>query len=484
MSVANGFPRISAVFFSVFDPEQGSKPVAQVPDGAVKQTGTSQVAAPFVSFDAIKNYIIPKPVLCNRLVSVLYKGYRVIGYPVNIVGKHYERNSFTFNFAFIFPDDADTSPYESIIVRTAKMFKALEEQSQYLSDLSNLVAIDSAMEQMFQDLNNFSECQIPIDESNKLDIKLLPIAQAPPEIQGYDVPVSTVKLSHLVDETWDPTLERLLPFINGINSVKQIADLASADYTLTKKGIQHLVHYGCVVTISLFQFSNMYAPTSAVAEICNLEVFQEFCDYVYKSKSRLLIPKSGITAHNSTAQTSGAQISGAQISGTQISETQDTAGISNTYVGSHGSRNQHLSVGTSHSDSMLNEPSAMLNVKQVFKLYTGFFAGLSLGSWYHAHRDLLQDIDLNKFLAFGVLKRLIYLVHSYPVWIPRHHPPPRGKIEEVMENLGLDPEDAHIICSSFEKARHFDELCTELRANRATVSKLLKSLGDWAILNK
>lgn len=470
MSVANGFPRISAVFYSVFDPKQGSKPLAQVPDGAVKQTKTSQVAAPFVSFDAIKNYIIPKPVLCNRLISVLYKGYRVIGYPVNIVGKHYERNSFTFNLAFIFPDDADTSPYESIIVRTAQTFKALEEQSQYLSELSNLVAIDSAMEQMFQDLNNFSECRITIDESSKIDIKLLPIAQTPTEIQGYDVPVSTVKLSHLVDETWDPTLERLLPFINGINSVKQIADLASADYTLTKKGIQHLVHYNCVVIINIFQFSNMYASTSAVAEICNPDVFQEFCDYVYKSRPKLMASKSTLCdAHDGACH---------------FREAPTTEGSGSAYSGSNGSQNQPLSTDTSNSDSVLNEPSTMLSVKQVLKLYTGFFAGLSLGSWYQANRDLLQDIDLNKFLVFGVLKRLIYSIHSYPVWIPRHHTPSRGKIEELMKNLGLDPKEAHIIMSSFGTARHFDELCTELRAHRATVSKLLKSLGDWAIINK
>lgn len=39
---------------------------------------------------------------------------------------------------------------------------------------------------------------------------------------------------------------QIVPFIDGINSVKRISELADADYTLTKKCIEHLLsapHY-------------------------------------------------------------------------------------------------------------------------------------------------------------------------------------------------------------------------------------------------
>lgn len=452
MSVANGFAQIAGMFYTIFDPEQGTKPCCQAPDGAIKSTPTSQVAQPFLDFDAVKNYIIPKPVLCNRIVSFLYKGYQVIGYPVNIPGDHYPRNSFTFNLAFIFHAGADATAYESIVVRTAKMMKALEEQSLYLSSGENLHAFDSAMEQMFQDLNNYSECMISVDSINKIDIKLLPILEAPPDLKSYDVPITTVDLASMVDETWDPTLERLLPYINGVSSIRQIADLASADYTLTKKGIQHLVHYGCAVMTSIFQFSNMYAPTSVVTDICNPDVYQEFCDYVHKS------------------------------SYSKKSHPQAAAPI----MSSNTTRSRRVSHGHSSSATheMFRESSSMLSVKQAFKLYSSFSCGVTLGSWCHTNRDLLQEVDLNRFITFGILKRLIYLLRSYPLWISRRSPPSIFRIEEVLEEHGLSPDGAPVIQKCMSQATHFDEVCTELRASKATIFKVLRSLGDWAIVNR
>lgn len=517
MSVANGFPQISGIFFSIFDAQQGSKPKCQVPDGAVLRTATSEVVEPLIPFDAIKNYIIPKPVLCNRLVSIHCNGFRIIGYPVNIPGDHYERNSFTFNLAFIFAADADTSPYEGVISRTAKMLRALEEQSRYVSDLKNLVALDGAVEQMFQDLNSFSECQIPIDASNKLDIKLFPIIEAPPELHGYDVPIITVKIGSLVDETWDPTLERLLPYINGANSIRRIADLASADFKLTVKAIQHLVHYGCVVILGIFQFGNIYAPTSSVADICDPQIFQEFCYYVYNYKHRgKTIPRRGSGSFNANSRvnipgsTPGSGIGSALSSSVAVGSLAGSVNVSGSgHRGSHtdvrpsspGSYpSAHLSESTGSNRGSLYRhhrtsqattgttysvvgPASVLSLKQVFNLYSSFHVGLPLSQWCLNNRDLLQDIDLNRFIAFGQLKRLIYQAHSYPMPISFRHPPSKPKIEDCLESYGISPEHADLISMCYEKPIHLDELCNELRENRAVVTQILKSLGDWALVN-
>lgn len=420
MYAANGFPPIRAAFYSVFDPEQGSKVVAQVPADAVLAQD------PLVAFDAIKNYIIPKPPLCNQIVGILYKGYRVVGHPVHLVSTHYERNSFTFNFSFVFDADAEIGPYENVISRTANMFRALEEQSHYLSDAGNLRALQSALDQMFQDLNNFSECQIPIDDSNKLDIKLFPILEEPPAIHGFHVPVLTVELARLVDESWNPALERIVQYIDGCNSVRRIADLAEADYDLTKRGIQHLVHYGCVVVIDVFQFSNVYAPTSTVADICDPGVFEEFSEYVYTAK-----PLPGPFAR-----------------------------------------------------SMSVVEPVRLSMRLALKLYTSFNSGQPLSVWCVQHKELLADVDLVKLLEFGVLKRLIYMVHSYPLFLPRRDRPSQQRVELALEKHGLDPHCAEWVFKCMDSAVHLEALCTELRASKTTAVNVLKDVGDWVIANK
>lgn len=426
MSVANGFPPIQGVFYSVFDTEQGSKPVIQVPDGVVRTTSESEGQTPLVLFDDIKNYIIPKPALCNEIVSVLYKGYRVVGHPVHIISENYERNSFTFNFAFIFQDDADVAPYENVISRTANMFKALEMQSHYLSGNANQLTLKSAIDQMFQDLNSFSECQIPIDMANKIDIKLFPILEAPPEIHGYYVPVLVVDIVDLIDDSWNPTLDRLVTYINGKNSVRKIADLAEADYELTKKGIQHLVHYGCVVIIDIFLFSNIYAPTSTVTEICDPLNFTEFNDYCYKKR--------------------------------KLNHSQRQLSVADVHI--------------------------KLSMKQVFKLYTSFNNGLPVSAWCNQHKDLLQDLDLIRFLEFGILKKIIYMVHSIPIRLSKRDLPSRKRIEEALDRQGLDKSGADFILECMVRPMHFESLCTELRASKTTVANVLKEVDAWVIVNK
>lgn len=132
-----------------------------------------------------------------------------------------------------------------------------------------------------EDLNNYSETQIPIDDANTLNIKLFPTYPNPPEVKAFYVPVSTVRLEELVDENWDLTMLRILPYIDGVNSVKQIARRADADYKLTRKAVQHLLYYGCLLLLDVFQFGVCYAPTAEISGfVKDLEVQRECGRYV------------------------------------------------------------------------------------------------------------------------------------------------------------------------------------------------------------
>ena len=62
--------------------------------------------------------------------------------------------------------------------------------------------------------------------------------------------------------SWDLTLLRIIPYIDGVASVSRISQLADADLNLTRKAIAHLVYYGCVILLDIFQFGAIYAPTA------------------------------------------------------------------------------------------------------------------------------------------------------------------------------------------------------------------------------
>ena len=76
-----------------------------------------------------------------------------------------------------------------------------------------------------------------------INIKLFPTYPNPPEVHDWDVPVLLVDLSTHVSGSWDLTLVRLIPYIDGVNHTKRIAQLAEADPELTRQCIRHLLYY-------------------------------------------------------------------------------------------------------------------------------------------------------------------------------------------------------------------------------------------------
>ncbi|KAM9888289.1 hypothetical protein OXX79_013022, partial [Metschnikowia pulcherrima] len=78
----DGFVPITAIFYAVFHPVKGTQIVHQVPEGSIGSSDLEPNSDVLFNFDTVKNYIIPKPQLCNKLVSFKINEFRVLGYPV------------------------------------------------------------------------------------------------------------------------------------------------------------------------------------------------------------------------------------------------------------------------------------------------------------------------------------------------------------------------------------------------------------------
>ncbi|ODV97446.1 hypothetical protein PACTADRAFT_2013 [Pachysolen tannophilus NRRL Y-2460] len=631
----DGFVPIVAIFYSVFHPTEGTKVVHQVPSGSIVQASSeldsSALEEPLFDFDSVKNYVIPKPQICNRLVTFKIGSYRVLGYPVNIYGTHYARNSFNFNFCFVFPYNSDTTAYENHIKRIGKMFRTLEEQSNILSkktfkDCSiffkqsshqhdkrsesvgnanissanissanvsngnnsngnnsnannsrggslsgnsniitpitstslvndqinfdekyfktvidsdgnnpkatvdkannnyitpgqqsknsqpNLSSIESLIQQIYQDLNNYSECLIPIDASNSVDVKLFPIFPPPPDINAWDVPIQTVKLRALVDVNWDPTMLKILPFINGINSIKKISNLADADYLLTKQCIQHLMHYKCIVILDLFLFSNIYAPTSKIGLfLYDPDLASECQAYVVAPTpfDNLPLHHSAINSDSKNNSTDN-NASTNNAARNTINNNNDNASKDELYH----SANFHSSSSRSLDNNLELKKLIIPSKTKLFQLYRSLNHGQTVRDWYVEHQQELKYIDIRRFLSFGVLRGLIYRIYSYPVANDNIRNNAKlgntpndndndDRTADIDDTLALQQENEdkfdnkdeiitkHIqrnqqlcLMKLLKKRLNMDAICTDMDTSRKEVEEMLNSLSDWSIINR
>ncbi|SCU79583.1 LANO_0A06788g1_1 [Lachancea nothofagi CBS 11611] len=485
----DGFVLAHCVFYSVFHPTEGTKVRHEFPPGCLEASD--------IRFDTIKNYVIPKAQLCNKLLTLKYGSYRIVCYPVNVVAPYYARNSFSFDFVFVFPYDCATSPYEPAIERLGKMFAVLEEQSQILSKAENSsvyfqlkardthkhstteivketeapgplklggdvqsqgqgyafekyqeilkdlesskqrLAIDDLIAKIFQDLNNYSECLIPIDSGNSVDIKLFPPLSPPNSSLSFeDVPISTVNLAKLIDASWDPTMLRIVPYIDGINSIAKIARLSDSYVGLVTECIKHFIYYNCVILADIFQFSNIYAPTSEINRFLSdsslaaeCQTYVTFRDSTQISslpfEQRLAPPNQNNPRTRNSSGTLDTLRKGRTYTTRDGSFTSATTSSVNVYQNTPQSHNSSLpyhsatdaghsqSEGGEHGEGMWPLPSQSC----LFDMYRSLSQGQTVKEWYRIHFEKMRSarIDVRRFITFGVIHGLLYRCYSYPV---------------------------------------------------------------------
>lgn len=122
-----------------------------------------------------------------------------------------------------------------------------------------------------------------------INLKLFPVYANPPPVNDWDVPVALLDLSSRVDGNWDLTMRRVLPYINGVTHVKRIAQLADADLGLTRACLEHLIYYGCIIVVDIFQYFNMYTVRPAIAKMADDEAMGRECA-AYVTRSGYAMP--------------------------------------------------------------------------------------------------------------------------------------------------------------------------------------------------
>ncbi|KAG0214787.1 Nitrogen permease regulator 2 [Mortierella sp. GBA30] len=470
-----GFPRLLSIFYCTFHPTQGPKVLYEVPEGSILSK-----SSPLVDFDSISEYLIPKVELCSKLVTISTPTCKVIGFPINLEHKKFQRNALMFNLAFVFDKDAEITSYEPVVRKMARVLKALEKESEFLSRQTRIAMMDSGAQPSSvlasvvpavsgnttvattitgstgppstaaspatsnsssaaaadtshicgggsgtatletvtgivpgvslgeASVNGFVQGQIqgangvasspltstsnasaaPMEtpstqtpchrdrldgssiiisfsdkisnvvkrydktnsrniiwnSANTINLKLFPTYPNPAPVYDYQVPISTVNLEALTDVNWDMTMQRITGYINGVNSVKRIAEYADVETGLARMCMEHLLYYGCIIMVDLFQFKNIYAVKMEMMRLTEDVALQHECV-------------------------------------------------------------QYVTLPDMHAPSFA----------KIFSLYCSLQYGVVLQDWIEQNQISDYNIDVRRFISFGVIKGFLYRVHKYPI---------------------------------------------------------------------
>lgn len=430
----------------------GPRVMHEAPVGSITVQESSYPVPQPTLFDflTISEFVIPRREFCDRLFAVVSGGHRIIGYPMCITDNtKYDRNDFIFNFCLVLEEDAPWAAYTSIVKKMGRLFRNLEEQTSFLSRQQE-TELGAICEVILEDLNSYSECMIPIgyaeddldttqslvkshsyDDANILNLKLFPARTQPPVIQAWHVPLSLVNFMSMQIAHWDLTVQRVIPLIDGTNSIAIISKLADTDLELTKKAIAHLVYYGCVLLLDIFSFSGCYAPTPEISDFITGESMQDECRR-YVASPISMFGKSAAAIKAMTANLTASAARPRQPPATEAVET----------------------------------PSRAL----VIDLYTSLRQGQSLREWCLSHTTELVNIDVRRFITFGVIKGFLYRIHKYAIAAKAEKPKRRTSVEDLSRYL----DGMHCL----------DEICTEWEVVDREAVQRLKRAGDVVIVNK
>ncbi|XP_031573687.1 GATOR complex protein NPRL2-like [Actinia tenebrosa] len=271
--------QIKCILFCEFHPIAGPKIVYQSPDNFISKE----------EFDCVAVYIIPKPELQSKVITVNALNYKFVGCPVSIENAKYSRNALLFNVCFVFGSTSDTISYEGVVKKLANYLTTLELEDGFLSNEESKETLPEILWSIRTKLNEVGKCTITIDEANTIHLKPDLTSKEPCPVNDHDVPIFTWYQGAWSLSEWDISTQQIMPYIDGFNHVLRIANEADMDPSLVRECIQNMVYYNVVKLIPIFQYSNVYIPTPEMNKLVTEKKLQDEC-ITYSPKKGAVLP--------------------------------------------------------------------------------------------------------------------------------------------------------------------------------------------------
>lgn len=267
--MASGNTPIRGAFLSVFDEIKGRNLTHQWPDGVVSAE----------EFNAIAEYVLPKPDVCGQLVSISAFGSRVVGFPIYLGSYFYRRNALHLNLCFVLDElaTAEEEAISAVVTKLARSLVTLEVEASHLSDPARRSEFALLLPRLVRELNTARQCALVVDAANTIHLRM-----PPPErpralaVRAHDVPVLVAAPGSEMLAT-DFALRALLVFIDGRRHAAGVATDAGIDLAWALEVLTDLVSLGCVVLIDWYSVHNVYVPTARLSELASSQAAQLAC---------------------------------------------------------------------------------------------------------------------------------------------------------------------------------------------------------------
>ncbi|KAL1451648.1 hypothetical protein WDU94_006006, partial [Cyamophila willieti] len=206
---------------------------------------------------------------------------------MRIEDNKYARNAFYFNLCIVCDSNARAIQYEPVVQKLSHTLRDLEMESSFLStQQENPIArarLTNFLNTVMTDLNRNKVCKLT-DGTISLYLKVIELRKDPPTVKDWDVPVLVKPYKKIPHEKWDLTTQKVLPFIDGHNHIMKISAKADVENNLVKACVQNLAFYDVIKLASLFQYSNIYAPTTKIHQLYSNKSLQDQCINCIKIK--------------------------------------------------------------------------------------------------------------------------------------------------------------------------------------------------------
>jgi hypothetical protein len=309
---------LQAIFYARFHPERGPSIVHQFPDHAI--LSPSNNPPPVLTWADISAYIIPPYDVCDHPLSICTNDVRVLAFPVSLEDSKYARNRFTFNIGFVIAEDESVRPYEQVLRKTSRFLRQLEIEDGLLAveeDLDglkwageddyparNVGIIHGLLRDIFEQLNDYGEACIRLSEFHVLNLHLDDPEEITREHDGsthltvrpWHVPLLVRDLPDPSTWTWDLTLRRIHPYINGINHIQRISELADVELKLIKRAVRELILHDRVILLDIFHYQAVYAGASGLIDFIKDVDMQDECRTYVALSSNPSKDKQNITS--------------------------------------------------------------------------------------------------------------------------------------------------------------------------------------------
>ena len=244
-------------------------------------------------FAATSEYIITGNELANQTLTVSTHGMHILSKPMIICDtERYERNSHLFAVGFVLRRNSDPRPYWPLLSNISFTLRDMEVESEFLTNELTRPQIQHLLEDILLSLNSRQrDCHLLLDDANLLNLRLFrPPPPPTPPVSDYVVPILLRPLIQVHMFDWDLTINWILPHIDGVKYLKQIALSSEVDLELVHACLRVLRHHGVLAHVDIFRYSNVYESTPLGKELLNTKEGDDLLleAYIYAAKSKKL----------------------------------------------------------------------------------------------------------------------------------------------------------------------------------------------------